>query len=295
MKKSIIASVLIIFLGAGCARSSNFSTTEQSSKKNVPIIATTILPLTIAVKNIVGDAADVQSILPSGAEPHDVVLSPRELLILQHARIVVKLGLGLDTWADKGLAATGEHPIVISVSDFLGIPENSDPHVWLSPRRMMEISDKLGEKIAAALPESTQIISENTKRFHTKLENIDTAYKNLATLQEKNIVTLHNAFSYLAADYGLHIVGVIQDLPEDSPTPADVARIISVLKKFPDAPLFAEAEIQPALITAIAHDANRTTHILNPLETGSVAVGEYERVMMDNLGALQKALSGRTR
>ncbi len=285
----ILCAVTLLTSGWGCASQKNQNFKKSEIKK--PLIATTIVPLTIVVKNIVGDSADVQSVLPHGAEPHDVVLSPTEISAIQHAQVVVKLGLGLDSWVDKGIEATEQHPIVINVGELLHIPAQSDPHIWLSPRRMLRIIDALNTEISRALPEIKETTQTNAAAYRKKIENIDTIYNSTATFSSHEIVTLHNAFSYLAADYNIKIIGVIKNIPEDSPSPTDIARIITTLKKFPDAPLFAESEIQPAIIATIARDTKRTTYILDPLETGSLDLDAYEHIMLKNFAELERALN----
>lgn len=280
-------ALLVVIVSVGAVLYSRRPVSPRSDK---PLIATTILPLTIAVRNIAGDAADVVSVLPEGAEPHEVILSPRELVTLSRARVVVKLGLGLDSWVDEGIAATGQHPIVISVGDMLGIGQNVNPHVWLSPHRMREMSNLLTAQLQRAIPESAEQIQENGANYGMELGKLDDEYHILAQAPVTDIVTMHNAFMYLAQDYGLKVVGYLEELPESAPTPAQIATIIDTLKKYPHVPLFAESEIHPAIIQAVAHDTGRTIYVLEPLEIGQTDAGAYVRVMQKNLEQLKTAL-----
>lgn len=276
--------VAFVFSGAGCV---------QKPVSQEPVVATTIVPLTSMTKNILGDVANVQSVLPKGAEPHDVILSTNELQILQRARVIVTLGLTLDDWIANGISAADSKAPVITASTYLNLPPGSDdPHVWLSPARMIVMAQGVGAEMQKKFPESAEIIALRTNEYVEKLRALDAEYRKLGTLSNRDIVTLHDAFGYVAQDYNLNVVGVIKDLPEDSPSPEDVARVIRTLSKYPQAALFGESELHPAILQSVARDTGRTIYILNPLEVGEPNMDTYISVMKQNLAVLMEALAG---
>jgi len=287
MKRLLVSSLIFcafVLGGAGCA---------QKFTSNEPVVATTIVALTSASKNILDGVADVQSILPKGAEPHDVILSTRELEVLQRAKVIVTLGLTLDDWVATGISATESTAPVITASKYLNLPPGSDnPHVWLSPARMIVMTQGIGADMQKQFPESAEIIALRTNEYVEKLRALDADYRALAQLPNRNIVTLHDAFGYLAQDYNLNVVAVVKDIPEDSPSPNDVARVIQVLGKYPQAALFGESEINPAILESVAKDTGRTIYTLNPLEVGEPDADTYITVMKRNLEVLREALGG---
>ena len=72
-------------------------------------VLTTIPPLYSFTKNIVGDIANVDNLLPNGAEPHDYSFGPSDIKKVSKAQIIIKNGLGLETWLDKLLVSAGEN------------------------------------------------------------------------------------------------------------------------------------------------------------------------------------------
>lgn len=282
-KIGFLVAALIMF-GAGCAQAPK---TEAQ-----PVVATTIVALTSVTSNILDGVIPVESVLPKGAEPHDVILSTRELQTLTNAKAIVTLGLTLDDWIANGISATNAQAPVVVASNFLNLPpELNDPHVWLSPKRMIVMSRGITARMQEIFPESAKEIAENGAAYEIELEKLDGEFRALGALKNRDIVTLHDAFGYLAQDYGLNVVAVVKDLPEDSPSPEDVARVIAMLSKYPDAALFGESEISPAILKSIAKDTGRTIYILDPLELGASDAPAYIAAMKKNLAVLKEALA----
>lgn len=287
MKKIAAIFILLVLVGLGC-------------KKDTPTsvdVVTTILPVTSVAQNLLRDVASVSSVVSVNADPHDISLSTRELQQISNAKIIVTWGKGLDDWATSAISAAGGETSVIEASSFITDPLSDDPHAWLSPRKMMQVTEGLSRVFIEQFPNNEEQIRENTKEYLQELAALDTSFKALATMPNRDIVTLHDAFGYMAEDYGLTILGTVKDLPEDAPSPQDVAAIISALQQYPRAALFAESEISPNIIDVIARDTGRTVHILDPIEVTDAASSEisgvYVSVMQENLRRLLEALGGK--
>jgi ABC-type Zn uptake system ZnuABC Zn-binding protein ZnuA len=123
--------LVIICLIAGL-QACRQSITEKSEKLR---ILTTIAPLYSFTKNIAGDLADVDNLLPSGAGPHECSFSPADIVKVSRSDVLIKNGVDLESWLDKLMisAQTGKKEIVIAdTSSGVEIIDN-DPHIWLSP------------------------------------------------------------------------------------------------------------------------------------------------------------------
>lgn len=288
MKKNAffgLYALALTFVGAGCA---------QAPRGTQPVVATTIVPLTSMAQNVMHGVADVQSVLPKGAEPHDVTLSTRELQIMQNADTFITLGLTLDDWIATGISATESKSPVIVASKYLNMSADlTNPHVWLSPKRMIVMTNGVSNELQKQFPDASSVITANTITYRAKLQQLDTEYSALRALPHRDIVTLHDAFGYLAEDYGLNIVGVVKELPEDNPSPEDIARIVTVLKEHPQAALFGESDINPTILESVARDTGRKIYTLDPLEVGEPQPDTYVTVMTKNLATLKQALGVR--
>lgn len=281
MKIPLLLGVLM-FVGFGCAK---------TPANGLPIVATTIVPLTSMAQNILRGVADVQTVLPKGAEPHDVSLSTRELQVIQNAQVIITLGLTLDDWIATGISATESKASVIVASKYLNLaPEMDNPHVWLSPKRMIVMANGIANEMQKQFPESSATITANTIAYRAQLQELDAEFEQLRSLPNRDIITLHDAFGYLAQDYNLNVVAVIKQLPEDNPSPADVARVIKELNSKPQVVLFGESSINPQILETIAHDTGRHIYTLEPLEVADATPDVYVATMRKNLQVLKQAL-----
>jgi ABC-type Zn uptake system ZnuABC Zn-binding protein ZnuA len=72
-------------------------------------VLTSFLPVYCFTVNVAGDLAEVENLLPPGADPHEFQFSPREMRKLNAADVIVINGLQLESWLDRVIKST-DHP-----------------------------------------------------------------------------------------------------------------------------------------------------------------------------------------
>ncbi len=82
-----------------------------------------------------GDQVTVTSLLSNpNTDPHEFEASASTAITLSNARLVIKNGIGYDSWIDKLLSASPRSGrIVFSVGEYLGHRAGDNPHVWYYP------------------------------------------------------------------------------------------------------------------------------------------------------------------
>src|SRR4030042_247957 len=126
MKKSFILT-LLFFLFA--------TIVSHSYAEKIKVIAS-IAPLADFVKQVGGERVDVKLLLPPGASPHVYEPTPRAMKDISDARIFVKIGSGLEFWAEKLVKASRNRSLII-VDSSSGVPlirddrshDSIDPHI----------------------------------------------------------------------------------------------------------------------------------------------------------------------
>ena len=124
--------ILLTLLLFGCKRS-----TETSRSK--PLIVATTSILADGIRNLVGDKAEVVSLMPPGVDPHLYKASVRDLDLLTQADLVVYHGLYLEGKMTEIFEKLARRQSIVDISK--GIPEEKlirsgpeahsvDPHVW---------------------------------------------------------------------------------------------------------------------------------------------------------------------
>src|SRR6266404_3311839 len=96
VRYGVLSGTLALSLAAaaGCDRSH-----EASGGK--PVIAVSIFPLASLVEQLTGDWAEVVTLLPASASPHNPSFTPDQVRAVARADILIVVGMGLDPWAEK--------------------------------------------------------------------------------------------------------------------------------------------------------------------------------------------------
>jgi zinc transport system substrate-binding protein len=168
----------------------------------------------------------------------------------------------------------------------LDILPSGDPHVWLDPIRYAKIVERIGEALGA---------ESAAERLVARLEALDADFREgLADCQRHEIVTSHEAFAYLAQRYGLEQIPITGLSPEAEPQPADLARVVDLVKEHGVTTIYYETLVSPRIAETVARETGATTAVLDPIEgltPAEIARGEdYFTRMRANLRILEEGL-----
>jgi zinc transport system substrate-binding protein len=170
-----------------------------------------------------------------------------------------------------------------------------DPHVWLSPLQAMKLAQNITAGLIHVDPAHKDDYEANYKELATKLNILHATFsREISAGMRKEIVVSHQAFGYLARDYGLLQVPIMGLSPEAEPTPQDLKNISNFIKEHDVKYILFEELVSPKLAKTLAEDLGIETVVLNPLEgltEQQVKAGEnYISMMERNLTSLKKAL-----
>jgi zinc transport system substrate-binding protein len=243
-------------------------------------------PLQWLTQQIAGDQISVGSLTPKGAEPHDSELELSQVSALGQADLLVTLG-GFQAAVDE--AITSNPPkAVLDAADVVQILDG-DPHFWLDPTLMAELTGPIGEALAQADPEGAQGYEERANATADQLKALDEELaEGLTGFAGATLVTTHAAFNYFANRYGLDAISISGVDPEAEPSPARISEVAKQLEGLKVKTIYFEDQASPKTAEVLADRLGMTTAVLSPLENDSA--GDYLQVMQSNLGALQSGL-----
>lgn len=276
---------------------SNCTSKEEKAKINV---LTTFFPLYSFTKNVVGDLADVESLLPSGVGPHEYAFTPGDVKKMAEANILIKNGLGLEDWLDKLITTAGRDLFVIDTSK--GVEplrtethrdkhSSFDPHIWLSPKNAIQQVKNIRDGLIKIDPKNKEGYEGNAEGYIRRLEALDSEIRQeTATWKRKEFVSSYPTFIYFARDYGLKNVAVVQEFHGKGPTPKGLTDIIKVIKDTDVKAIFTEPQSSQKIVEAIARDLKLEIYVLDPAETGEFHPEGYEKTMRENLKIMAKAM-----
>lgn len=287
---SILLVVLSLFILSACKQ-------PPSGKGGKLKVVTTIAPLFSFTKNVAGDAADVENLLPSGAGPHEYSLSPYDVTKAADAQLLIINGVNLEAWLNNLVRSVNERRtdeserlIVVDTSSGIKAIDN-DPHIWLSPKNAVIQVKNIMHAMIEADPENRETYRGNAAVYIERLKNLDRDIENeIKTWASKQFVSFHSAFRYFAGDYGLRQAAVIRETPEVEPSPRHIARVIETIKREGIRSVFTEPQISHKIVESIAEDLDLEVYSLDTMETGPLSEEWYEEKTRENVAVLKKAL-----
>ncbi|MFZ4804554.1 MAG: metal ABC transporter solute-binding protein, Zn/Mn family [Synechococcus lacustris] len=299
---SVGASVLAPLLAA-CAVTAPGPGSNAGADKGVrPRVVTTFLPITLFSKAVAGDCALVEPLLPASVGPHDFQARPADLVRLQQARVLVKNGLGLETFLDK-LIATVDNPQLLVIDTSKAVTtlmnpdnknpdnknpdnknpdhknpdhknlanKNQNPHIWLDPLRAAQQVEAIRDGLIAVDPGCKAGYSRNAAALVSQLQSLNRELASqLAPYAGKSFVAFHDFAPYFAERYRLK-ANFLVDLPEANPSPADLQRVTKLVKASELKALLSEPQEGSGSFNALVKDLGISVGIFDPIETGPAA------------------------
>lgn len=274
----------------------------SSTKAGKLSIVASFYPLQYVTQRIAGDRAEVSSLTPSGAEPHDLELTPKDVGSIADADLVIYLGGGFQSAVDEAVSSeANDHSLNVAPSAHLsrmlagnekeepGADAQTDPHFWLDPARLSSVSEQIAQRLETEDPDSASSYTANERTLVTDLSQLNAEYrKGLTDCQNRDIVTSHSAFGYLAQRYGMTQVGILGLSPDAEPEPADLVRVSDFVRTNHVHTIYYETLVSPAIARTVARETGAQTAVLDPIEGLTTASADYLAVMRSNLKSLEQ-------
>ena len=272
------------------------------------MIVVTTPVLGAVVHDVVGAVADVQVLMPNGADPHEWRPSARDVAALDHADLIVENGLGLEGGLVNAIQIARDDGVpVFTATDHVKIrhvgaqegggssdPDRAagalDPHFWTDPLAM--------RGVALALPASVQAatgldVQPGARAQATRLARLDrevTGIVKRVPAGHRDIVTGHESLGYFADRYGFGVIGAVTpSLTTGAEASAShVADLAAAARAHNTCVVFGEKGTPAAVTEAVASEAGArvvelSTHALP-------AVGGYDAFVTDIADAIAAGL-----
>lgn len=286
-----ILTLLAVLALAGC-------TASAAPDGRVRILAAAY-PFAWAAEQVGGPDVRVDDLVRAGAEPHDVELSPRQVGAFEQASVIVYLH-GFQPAVDDAIDVSPKRArldltSVVDVrpfsSDLIGDSTSGvDPHVWLDPVRMASIVRVVADRLSSRDPAHASSYLARRDAVLQRLQGLDALLRSsLASCRQRDLVTAHSAFAYLAGRYGLKQVGVAGISPDAEPSPGRIARVARYARTHGISTVFFGSDVDPKLADTVAREIGARTAILDPVE-GVRRGDDYLSVMRRNAAALHQGL-----
>lgn len=167
--------------------------------------------------------------------------------------------------------------------------EGMDPHVWMAPENAEEMAENICEALAAKDPDNAAYYKANYEKLSEKFDALDDSFENvLAKAKHKDIVVSHEAYGYLAKEYGLNQIPIEGINSESEPDPKAMKAIVDEMKAKGIKTVFTEPNEDDKIAQTVASEAGAEVKELDPMEYESDK--NYFERMESNLKILESAL-----
>ncbi|MES2273261.1 MAG: zinc ABC transporter substrate-binding protein [Chlamydiota bacterium] len=269
----MIRKLLLLFslvLCFGCSKSA-----PASPKIEKPLVLVSIAPYQFLVEAIAGSTVEVQTVVPSSANPHSYEPTSSQVSSMLRAGTWFRIG---EPFEEKILPIFLRRNPDLKVLDLrIGIElleeghmdchhcsmDHFDRHIWLSPKLASLQAGEIARVLSEQFPDKKEFFTQNLKELQTKLIQLDAEiFALLAEVKDRVILVSHPAFGYFCRDY--HFEQLSVEYEGKDPRPKHLEQI---LKKA----AFHRAEIALALpqynnkgAQLIAEKLHLPVHFIDP-------------------------------
>lgn len=285
---------------------------DRQEQEKITVVAS-FYPLYEFASRVVGERAEVSSLIPAGVEPHDWEPTAEYVSRGRAADVMVINGAGFERWVDET-----EAKVVANTSE--GIEFNYEeeneagddehghrdatggavnPHIWLDPILAKHQIDKIRDVMVSSDPANADYYNQNADRFTAELDSLDAFIRSeLADCDKSYFIAFHDAFTHFSERYGLRQHSIHGVSPEGEILPQTIQQIIELANEFDINVIYSEDLIDSRLADTIANEIpDGKVLVLSPIEgigneEQAAGIGYIDK-MKQNIANLKEGLECR--
>ncbi|WP_104164446.1 zinc ABC transporter substrate-binding protein AztC [Cryobacterium sp. N22] len=273
-----------------------------------PLIVVTTNILGDVVQNLVGEQAEVLTLMRPNSDPHSFEISAQEAARILRADLIVSNGLGLEEGLQQQLDAADAAGVpmlaagtVIDPLPYAAGSDTADPHFWTDPARMIEVVEAVAAAVQADVAGAdAAAIEAQAAAYATELRALDaemtTAFAAIGA-EHRNLVTNHHVFGYLADRFDFTVVGAV--IPGGStlaaPSASDLQSLVDAIDAAGVTTIFAESSQPDRLVQVLADEAGLEVAVVElfteSLSEPGAGADSYLTMMRTNTQRIATGLS----
>jgi manganese/zinc/iron transport system substrate-binding protein len=276
----------------------------------IKVVATTP-QIAEAVERLAGSNVEVRALVSPGIDPHTFKATPSDVAAIKQADLILYSGLHLEAQMEKIFETQRKVKNVVAVSHSIAkdklIPDPGqkgyfDPHFWHDVTLWQQAVVATKEALIMADKRNAALYTKNADAYLKKLDRLQAdVVQGLEKIPAPTrfLVTIHDAFSYFARQYGFKVENIQGVNTESAASIADVKRVTDFISRNKIPAMFLENSTPTRNAQAIIEGAKAngwnvilagTLYADGPGEKGSAA-GTYEGMMMANVNTIVSALA----
>lgn len=263
---------------------------QRDQEQNLTVV-TSFYPMYIAAMNVIGDTPGVT--LENLSEPqtgclHDYQLTPEDMKLLSTADVFIVNGGGIETFLTDVAKSYPDLQIIYGGENVEMLDDNA--HVWMNMEDYKIQVETIANKLAEADSAHASQYEANAEAYCGRIQVLCNRARALREqIQGEPVVIFHEAYAYVAQEYGLEVVGSM-DLDEERQVSAgEVAEILNVIEEYHVPVVLAEQLYGESMGNTVEGESDAQVVYLDPLTRGNYEKDSYLDAMENNMELLEKA------
>ena len=305
MRKGLL--VLFALLLVSCSRA---STPEDGFS-----VVAADFPSYDAARAVLGSDDNLTLLLPPGTEAHSYDPTPRDMVLLAEADLVVFTGGPSDEWVRTVLSSLDVPPCAFALTDQVELVYEEhkegmemeddhdhsiheiDEHVWTSPENEIVIIRNLAALLSSLDEDNAMHYTDNADGYVARIEKLDEEIRSVVEKSSKKPLIFASRFPllYFVREYGLDYYAAFPGCAEESePSARTVAFLIDKARELSVHCILNIEMSSPSIAHVIAEETDAEVKVFNTLHNVSAADfysgKDYVDLMGENIGVLKEAL-----
>ena len=275
------------------------------------VVATTTTLANIA-SEVAQDKIRVTAIASPKQNIHHYAPTPKDVLKVKRADVLIHEGLDLEAWREPLLAAAGNMRFLgegqYSIDVSLGVPlleiptslsrsegdihAFGNPHYIGDPENVKIIALNIAEGLAKVEPENANFFRENAAAFNKTLDSkIKDWEARMAGFPGAPVVTYHRSWSYFLKRFNLFVIGEVEPKPGIPPTAKHLAGLIQQIRDKKAKVIIKEPFEETRTPKKIADETGVQVVTLSQSVGEPKEAKDYISLMEQNISSLETALT----
>lgn len=301
MKKNkyVFVLVMLVVITVVSGLLTNIYVRESGSKQEEQTltVVTSFYPMYIAALNVIGDTDGVH--LQNLSEPqtgclHDFQLTPEDMKLLSKADVFIINGGGIESFM-KDVAKSYPDLTIIEASEGIDLLEDEgeeNAHAWMSVATYEEQVNHIAEGLAAADEKHASDYQKHADAYTVKLDALKERQQKVAEkIKGQSVILFHEAYDYVADDYGLDVAYVL-DLDEERQVSAgEVADVLAAVRDDHVKYILAEELYCKSMGDTVEKETDAKVIYLDALNRGDYDADSYIKGMSANIDLIEQYLT----
>ncbi len=238
------------------------SCSDQKNSSKAPQIIVSNFVLFDILRNISKDKIAIDYLIPHGVDIHTFAPTPRDVVKIKSASLFIYSGDILEHSISKFVLDAKSLDVSKSVvlEKFHDEHQHShqfayDPHFWFDISNVKIIAKEITQSLVKLDTKNETFYNSNLKKYIKKLNSLELDYINSFKGCKKNaILVTHNAFGYLANEYGFEIHSIHGVSSESMPSAKVLSSLVDEVKELDINTLFFESFVSDKLAKTISNE-----------------------------------------